>query len=304
MGLFDRIFGGDDDADGNDVTIDLSGDEPVVEGADAPGVTVTEGDPTGFLDDLEDGSWFAAHDIPAGGDDADDSAGATNPSVTGPTSPTEPPAAETVDPPEQYPAADADTVLLPTDPAVLQALEIRAKNGASERVETAYALTGERGRPPQDLWALDDPDLYEEATRTRLVSYGRRIAEHVASGMSHPPGQVVRVHTHPPTADPNTRPSTMPSNTDIDSAAVAKEQFVDAFGVGADDLVFSHGIHAYYPHDREPVPEQPRRARALDNGIAWRGEQYRHALALYDETFRNERQVELVGPSADGGRHG
>lgn len=303
MGFFDRIFGGGDDDEEADVRIDLSGEEPVVEGAaDDPTVRVTEGDPTGFLDDLDSGRWFATHDIPAG-DDREEGGGATNPSVTGPEPSAGPTAAETVDPPEQYPRVDPNTVLLPTDPAVLQALEIRAKNGARERVETAYVLTGERGRPPQDLWALDDPDLYETATRTRLVSYGRRIAEHVASGMSHPPGQVVRVHTHPPTDDPNTRPSTMPSDTDVDSASVAKEQFAEAFDVAADGLAFSHGIHAYYPHDREPAPEQPRRARALDNGISWRGEQYRHALALYDETFRNERRVELVGPSA-GGSHG
>lgn len=305
MGLFDRFLG-DDGEDDPDVSIDLSGEEPTVEGVDdADGVTVTEGDPTGFLDELEDGSWFAAHDIPVeGGDDASETA--VNPSVTGRAGDTgsTPTATETADPPSQYPRVDSDTVLLPTDPAILQALEIRAKNGAQQRVETVYVLTGEAGRPPQDLWALDDPSLYETATRTRLVSYGRRIAEHVASGTARPPGQVVRVHTHPPTDDPNTQPSTMPSSTDIDGASKTKEHFVEALGVTPGDFSFSHGIHAYYPHERSPVPEQPRRARALDNGISWRGEQYRHELALYDETFRNERTIELVGPSADGGKHG
>lgn len=314
MGLFDRLFGSDDASGEEDVTIDLSGEDPVVEGAgETSSVDISRGDPTGFLDELEDGSWFAAHDIPVSGDTggagSSDDSGATNPSVTGgaggsaPGSPSGPgsTATETVDPPSSYPDVDADTVLLPTDPAILQALEIRAKNGARERVETAYVLTGEVGRPPQDLWALDDPELYKRATRTRLVSYGRQIAEHVASGMSRPPGQVIRVHTHPPTDDPNTHPATTPSSTDIDSAEVTAEQFAEAFDIGTDEFVFSHGIHAYYAHDREPVPESPRRARALDNGISWRGEQYRHALALYDATFRNERRVELVGPSADGG---
>jgi hypothetical protein len=88
----------------------------------------------------------------------------------------------------------------------------------------------------------------------------------------------------------------MPSSTDIESASKSKDYFVEALDIGPAGLNFSHGIHAYYSHNLTPLPDHPRQARGIDNGVSWRGEQYRHELALYDETFRNERSVELIGP--------
>jgi hypothetical protein len=334
MGFFDRFFG-DDDAgnestnlpeEDTDVTIDLSGDDVTIEGADATSdVEVTDGDPTGFVDALDSGAWFATHDIPVSRSDSDDSDGTsgsapnttTEPSsrssepgghegavATGPA--TGPTAADVTTPPTTDPDVDADTILFPTDPAVLQSLEIRAKNGAHDRVETSYVLTGEHGRPLQDLWAVDDPSFYPEASATHLQSLGQQIAHHVAAGVEDPPGRIVRIHTHPPVDEPNKQPSTLPSQTDRENADRIVDQFADAFDVSPSESHVSHGIHAFYHLDTGTSPKQPRSANASDNGLTWRGEQYRHELALYDENFRPERTVKLVGPSdhPKGDQHG
>jgi len=296
MGLFERLFGGGEASETQqseaDVVVDLSDTDTNVDGAAASGVTVSEGDPSGLVSRIEDGTWFTAHDLDAGETESTAKI-QSKASGTVQSRSVDDGAPDTGAQTESSPGSSA--VQLPADPAVLQALEIRAKNGAQQRVETLYVLTAQSDGPVRNLWALDDPDLYEVATDERLVSYSRRVANTIAENLSTSPRQIVRVHTHPPTHDPATKPSATPSRTDLETAGDITEQFEDVLGSSEKATDFAHGIHTYTDVSTMTDPDRARRAKVVDNGISWDGEQYRHTLALYDESFRTERDVELVG---------
>jgi len=170
----------------------------------------------------------------------------------------------------------------PSQKSFMQALEIRAKNGAQTRVETVYVITGNTYTTPTDIFALDDPEFYSEATPTSVRSNGKAMAERIAQ--HYPAGEaprlIARIHTHP-------RGKVIPSSADQDSASRVKEHFEEVFNTT--DFEFFHGIHAYQHSnthsENRHTPEQ------TGNNVTWYGEQYVHELGLFDETFQTPKEV-------------
>jgi hypothetical protein len=180
-------------------------------------------------------------------------------------------------------SAERGTLVFPADEQFMQSLEIRAKNGAQRRVETVYALTGPTYTAPTDLFALDDPEFYESATRRSVVTLGGRMARAVARRFpdGETPNLVARFHTHP-------GGTTTPSDTDQESAADVYEGFTEAFDSA--EFEFFQGIHAYA--ELSEPGSRSRDPHAVSNTVSWEGEQYRHTLALYGPQFRNAREVQ------------
>jgi hypothetical protein len=269
--MFDNLFGGDDDEDDWEVEVH-----------------------TGFRRPSRDddgGGLFRTHTIDLGtdGGTATDDGGATAP-ATAPESPSTPASPGTGTGTGSGGTAgthDRGTFVFPTHQHFMQMVATRGLNGAHPNVETVYVLAGPTYTTPTDLFRLDDPDYYTTATRTKVSSYGRKMAEKVAN--CYPDGQapklLARFHTHP-------SGSTRPSDTDKGSAAKIASHFENAFGTS--DFEFFHGIHAYSDHGGNPKPGERHDPSARSNVVSWRGEAYDHDLALYGRKFRNPKQVVIA----------
>jgi hypothetical protein len=181
---------------------------------------------------------------------------------------------------------DRGTFVFPNDEHFMQTLEARGLNGAHERVETVYVLTGDSYTTPTSLFRLDNPEYYSSATRRSVTSYGGKMAKKVAALYpdGETPNMVARFHTHP-------GGSTRPSDTDKDSATEIEKTFRKAFDTS--DFEFFQGIHAYKDHNDNPNPGARQNPSEHSNGVSWKGEQYRHELALFDSSFKNPRKVVL-----------
>lgn len=193
--------------------------------------------------------------------------------------------------PRTEPTPDTDghpkgTFAFPADQDFMQKLESRGLNGTQEPVETVYVLTGPSHARPTDLVRLDNPEYYVSATRRSVRVYSQQMAEKVAAlyPEGESPNLVARFHTHP-------SGTTRPSSTDKDSAEDIRDAYATAFGT--DEFTFFHGIHAYTEHGGNPGPDERHQPTARSNGISWKGERYRHELALFDPTFRNPQKVSL-----------
>ncbi|USZ69230.1 Mov34/MPN/PAD-1 family protein [Halorussus salilacus] len=289
--MFDRFFGGSDDSEESDSAQNEQQGIEVHTNAGAWGtdVNVTTGDPSGILDD---DSWFETHTFEVDFDDeSSTSAGPSRSTATPPTGTGRTVRPET--PPEDSPldpSAPRGTFSFPASKPFMQALETRGKNGAHERVETVYVLTGQSYTTPTELFGLDDPEYYASATRRSVTTKEGKIARRVAA--SYPAGEtpnvVARFHTHP-------GGSTVPSDTDVQSAEKIERCYEQAFGT--DDFEFFHGIHAYVDQSGTPSVEDRHDPTALNGGVSWRGEQYRHELALFGPRFRNSRSVVIADGS-------
>lgn len=268
--MFDRFFGDEDDSDADpeaDVEVQTNA------GAWGTNVNVGSGDPSGVLDG---NSWFDTHTFDV--DSAESSTATRSQPRTRPdVSPRDAPVGS-------YPRG---TFAFPDSKPFMQALETRGKNGAHERVETVYVLTGQSPTTPTELFGLDKPEYYESATRTSVTTFEGKVARRIAA--SYPDGEtpnvVARFHTHP-------GGTTTPSDVDVKSAESVEQSYRDAFGT--DDFEFFHGIHAYVDQSGVPSVEERHDATALSGGVSWRGEQYRHELALFGPRFRNSRDVVIA----------
>jgi len=182
------------------------------------------------------------------------------------------------------------TFAFPDSKPFMQALETRGKNGAHERVETVYVLTGQSPTTPTELFGLDKPEYYKSATRSSVTTLEGKVARRVAA--SYPDGEtpnvIARFHTHP-------GGTTTPSDVDRKSAESVKSCYEDAFGT--DDFEFFHGIHAYVEQSGVPSVSERHDPSAVSGGISWRGEQYRHELALFGPRFRDRRDVVIADES-------
>lgn len=270
--MFGNIFGGDDNEDDERSSDD---DDWEVDVSINTGFTKSSGSGDGG----SASGWFRTHTIDLSSDvDQPAESGADSPA--GPTTPSTPDVA----PGGSSKSHDRGTFVFPAHRDFLQKLEARGLNGAHQRVETVYVLAGSTYTTPTDLFRLDNPEYYASATRRSVTSYGRKMARKVAS--LYPDGQapklLVRFHTHP-------NGSTRPSDTDRSSAGEIASQFADAFGTS--DFEFFQGIHAYKDHSGNPGPSERHEPVARSNSASWRGEQYRHELALYGPEFRNPRRV-------------
>ncbi|MFC4449095.1 hypothetical protein [Halorussus aquaticus] len=270
--MFDRFFG--DEGDSGDADPEADVEVRTNAGAWGTDVNVESGDPSGVLDG---DSWFTTHTFDVDSEESSaGTRGGTEPSPD--VSPRESPIGTT------YPRG---TFAFPASKPFMQALETRGKNGAHERVETVYVLTGQSATTPTELFGLDDPEYYESATRNSVTTLEGKVARRVAS--SYPdgetPGVVARFHTHP-------GGTTTPSDTDVGSAESIEECYEDAFGT--DDFEFFHGIHAYVEQSGVPSVTERHDPAALNGGVSWRGEQYRHELALYGPRFRNPQDVVIA----------
>jgi len=182
---------------------------------------------------------------------------------------------------------DRGTFVFPNDPQLMQAVEIRGKNGHGDPVETVYVLTGSSPTVPDRLFALHDPDHYASATRTSVSSYTKRMARNVARLFpdGETPNLIARFHTHP-------SGSLQPSEQDRQSARSVKRQFSAVFD-GA-DFEFFHGIHSYTKLSTGPAWSDGRDATVNTAGISWDGESYRHELAVYGPKFTTPRDVAVT----------
>lgn len=248
--------------------------------------------------DPEARDWFQTHEVSLDETDEQDSVDDEDTSdggsglvsslasrVRGSSSPTEPDHSSPQSGPAPEPSSHSrGTFVFPADAQFMQSLEIRAKNGAQRRVETVYAVTGASYTDPTDLFALDNPEYYDSATRRSVTSFGGKMARAVANRFpsDERPKLIARFHTHP-------GGSTTPSDADRSSAADIRDNFQQAFDT--EDFEFFHGIHAYSELsnpggvDRDP--------EAMSNTVSWDGEQYRHTLALYGPRFRNAKEVAI-----------
>lgn len=275
--MFRDIFGGDDEDEGDDEQPREDDDWEVDVSINTGFGSSNSGSDSGSAS-----SWFRTHTIDLSSDTA------TSVDADGPDAPTGPagPTTPDVDSGEGSPH-DRGTFVFPPQRDFLQKLEARGLNGAHQRVETVYMLAGPTYTTPTDLFRLDNPDYYASATRRSVTTHGQKMARKVAS--LYPDGQVpkllARFHTHP-------GGSTRPSDTDKGSAQDIVDQFVDAFG--SSDFDFFQGIHAYKDHDGSPGPSERHEPVARSNSVSWRGEQYRHELALFGPEFRNPRRAVIA----------
>jgi len=278
--MFDRIFGGSDDEDDEErsgITLDGNSDDDwEVEVSAHTGFTQSSPDDGESSGD----GWFRTHTISLGSDTK------TAPTADEPGTTVDPP---TPDRPGTGPKADTGsydrgTFVFPRSKDFMQKIEARGLNGAHNRVETVYVLAGNNYTTPTDLFRLDDPGYYASATRRSVRTYGRKMAKKVAA--LYPDGEapklLVRFHTHP-------GGSTRPSDADKQSAKQIRDHFRKSFGTN--DFEFFHGIHAYKDHDSNPGPEARHAPEARSNSVSWRGEQYRHELALFGPKFRNPKKT-------------
>lgn len=289
--MFDSIFGGDDDDD----------DERDEQHREDDDWEIEVSAHTGFTNSADDNeavasSWFRTHtiDLEADVDEPASPAPETTTPKTGPESPGDPPSKSNPQPgPEPEPEStgvERGTFVFPAHRDFMQKLEARGLNGAQERVETVYVLAGPGYTTPTDLFRLDNPEYYASATRRSVTTYGRKMARKVANLYpdGEAPGLIARFHTHP-------GGSTRPSDTDQQSASEIASQFAEEFGTR--DFEFFQGIHAYKDHSSSPNPDSRHNPDVRSNAVAWRGEQYKHELALFGPEFRNPRQVMLDNES-------
>lgn len=266
---------------------DASEDSGVVVDGDVP---IGSGDPSGLLDEMEDGWWFDTHEIPLG----DDTEAPTVDSSASSSGHTSRESSETTGiPSSEFESVSSENdVLFPTASGFLQALETRAKNGAQDRVETVYILTGTSGVCPEELFAVDDPTFYADATPSSVTAYEETIAQTVEN--AYPAGEtptfVTRLHTHPPREQSRPRPT--PSDTDMRTAEMVRDQYVDAFGT--DEFAFFQGVHAYAEQSDSSTPDDRHVPNVTANTVSWRGRQYRHEIGLYGPEFKDPVTVEMI----------
>lgn len=230
-------------------------------------VTVETGDTTG------EAQWFQSFDI--------DVEGGSGGSASGPV-------------PQPSPSPKGDqysrgTFVFPNDDQFMQSIEICGRNGHGNPVETVYVLTGRSETVPDRLFALHEPGFYKSATRTSVVSYGRKMAKKIARTFpdGEEPGIIARFHTHP-------SGNVQPSDTDRGSAEAVHQHFRKVFDRA--EFEFFQGIHGYRSLS-SPRDGRRREATAHTNGVSWEGESYRHELALFGPKFKNPKSVEVInGP--------
>ncbi|RLM87942.1 hypothetical protein D3D02_13460 [Halobellus sp. Atlit-38R] len=275
--MFDNIFGGSDDEDDdkNDVQRNGADSEWDIEVSGHTGFRSSSSN-----DSSTSSGWFRTHTISLDLDASEGTASTDTQSPSQPAVPDEP----TTGPSPGSGSYDRGTFVFPDDRDFMQKVEARGLNGAHNRVETVYVLAGNSYTTPTDLFRLDNPSYYKSATRRSVVSYGRKMANKVAA--LYPDGKapklLVRFHTHP-------GGSTRPSDADRQSAAQVRDNFADAFGTS--DFEFFQGIHAYKDHGSNPSPSERHSPTARSNSVSWRGEQYRHELALFGPKFQNPRKA-------------
>jgi proteasome lid subunit RPN8/RPN11 len=206
------------------------------------------------------------------GDPEADSSGTTTPET--PTTPTQPVA----------PTTPKSALGFPSDnDQFMQSLEVRGKNGHDEVVETVYALVLNNGELPR-LVALDNPEMYIEATERSVRYYIDPMAQEVARQCNgSTPDAVIKVHTHP-------NGSTRPSEKDKQGTQTTRDAFQEE--LGSRNFEFLQGIHAYQP--AQVAPSEMRDPVAGGNSVSWNGERFRHTLALFDGHFQNGREVNLL----------
>jgi hypothetical protein len=285
--MFDDIFGGSDDEDETIESQSSGDDEWEVDISVNTGFTKsTSGDQevsTGGLLRTHTNTLESEADTKATATDIDPKSSGK---ATSPETPTVTPDEPTADTRKEVPSYDRGTFAFPNNRDFMQKVEARGLNGAHNRVETVYVLAGNNYTTPTDLFRLDNPSYYASATRRSVTSYGRKMAQKVAS--LYPDGKspklIARFHTHP-------GGSTRPSDADRDSAEDIRDHFTEAFKTT--DFEFFQGIHAYKDHDRNPKPPERHSPTSQSNGVTWHGEQYRHELALFGPKFRNPRNVEI-----------
>ena len=180
--------------------------------------------------------------------------------------------------------AERGTFIFPNDQNFMEKIAARGVNGHGELVETVYVLAGPTYTVPTELFRLDNPEYFVSATATSVRSKIGDMAEKIAS--LYPDGEapklLARFHTHP-------RGSTTPSSTDRSGAIRVRDTFVDAFET--DDFEFFQGIHALKPHGSSPKASERYSLESTAGGVSWRGERFRHELALYGPRFNNPRKV-------------
>ncbi len=193
----------------------------------------------------------------------------------------EPPTA-TTSPTSGY--ARGKFVLNAADTDLIQKMEIRGNNGVTEvdhDVETKYLLTGPTYTTPTNIIQLDNPDLYSEVTESSIRYNVTKIADYVAQlhEQASGPNLIVSVHTHP-------SGQTYPSLTDRTNPAALKRELQRHF----DDFEFMNGIHGL---QNRSVPDSTtlREVQEGEGNFWWYGENRRHEVAIYDETFRPRTEV-------------
>lgn len=158
----------------------------------------------------------------------------------------------------------------------MQLIEIRANNGATNDIETVYVLTGETYFVPTQLFAFDDPELYNEATANRVNVKSQVLARTVAKFYDERPGPklIVWVHTHP-------SGGTQPSLADINCTPRQKRLYNQYFT----DYELFLGIHGL-KEVCDPDPDWLRQPElTADHEVSWWGENRKHSLALYDAHY-------------------
>lgn len=169
------------------------------------------------------------------------------------------------------------------DERFMQSLEVRGKNGHEEPVETVYALVLKDGSSPH-LVALDDPEMYSNATKRSVKYYVDPMAKEVARQCAgSTPDAVVKIHTHP-------SGSTTPSSADKQGTETTMRVFQDK--LGSRNFEFLQGIHGY--KSTTASPNEMRDPITAGNRVSWHGERYQHTLALFDGHFSDTREVTLV----------
>lgn len=295
--MFDWFpFIGDDDADSQCNTTAFDPEAPgsatVTGNHEAWGldVTVGTGDPSGVLD----AKWFESQTLRFEQNEATDAPGATEPSrrheaVDGVT--TDELGSHVVDPPSSAPTirdTDPDRFGLPLQPQFVRQMELAAKNGAHERVETGYVLAGMSETVPNVLFGLDDRCLYLESTdralNPRIRSIARRVAAAYPAAVT--PDLLVWIHTHPHNEE------AQPSEQDTAGNDELRDCFVEAFE--ADSFKFLQGIHAYATRSGEPTLGYRHQPTADGDAFLWAGEQYTHTLRVWDYRFQQPLQPEVI----------
>lgn len=211
------------------------------------------------------------------------------PQPSSPTTPSSGPSQKPDSPPISGPHSRG-TLGVPADKDFLQKLEARGKNGHRQTVETVYVLTGPTYTRPTDLIRLDNDSYYGGATRSSVRFNPRAMAQKVADlyPSDSLPRLIARFHTHP-------SGSTTPSAADKQSAPNVRKAFVNAFGT--DDFEFFHGIHGLRNHGSNPSPSERQRPSKQNRTISWKGEQYRHSLAVFGDRFEKQKDIAVLSQS-------
>lgn len=206
---------------------------------------------------------------------------------------------DTISDPSQQPNSPAisspesrGTIVVPANKDFLQKVETRGKNGHRPTVETIYVLAGPTYTQPTDLIRLDDDSYYGDATRSSVRFDPHAMAQKVANLYPDDdlPKLIARFHTHP-------SGSTAPSSKDKQSAPAVRKAFVEAFGTT--DFEFFHGIHGLKNHGGSPTPSERQQPTEQNGKITWKGEQYRHTLAVFGERFERQKQIRIRRSDGD-----